>query len=87
MEDCFNECLKCGVYFKHYKIFSKNVDGLKEVKLICFCSRCRNELKTYKEINKQLLDVEYQLFLWGLENPPYPPTASGIALLGEENNI
>ena len=62
MTECFNECLKCGTYFKHYKIFSNNIDGLKTVKLICFCANCRNELKTYKEIKKQLLDVEYQLF-------------------------
>lgn len=77
-------CFKCGAYFKHYKIFSNNKEGLKEVKLICFCSRCRNELNSYKDIKSQLLDVEYQLFLGGLENPPYPPTISGII---EENNI
>ena len=62
------DCYKCGSYFKHYKIFSKKIDGLKELKLICFCSRCRNELKAYKNIKSQLLDVEYQLFLFEQEN-------------------
>lgn len=62
------ECYKCKTYFKHYKIFSGKIDGLKEVKLICFCSRCRNELKGYKERKQDYLDIEYQLFLLGEEN-------------------
>jgi hypothetical protein len=64
MEGCF----KCKAYFKPYKIFSNNKNGLKEVKLICFCSRCRNELNSYKNIKSQLLDAEYQLFLLEQEN-------------------
>jgi hypothetical protein len=60
------ECYKCDSYFKHYKIFSEKVDGLKEVKLICFCANCRDELKGYKERKKEYLDFEYQLFLGGL---------------------
>ena len=57
------KCFKCDSYFKHYKIFSNNKEGLKEVKFICFCSRCRNEIKIYKDINSQLLDAEYEMFL------------------------
>ena len=61
-------CYKCDSGFKHYKLFSKKINGLKEFKLICFCSRCRNELKAYKNIKSQLLDAEYQLFLFEQEN-------------------
>ena len=64
MESCF----KCGAYHRHYKIFSNNKDGLKEVKFICFCANCRNELKGYKNIKSQLIDAEYQLFLLEQEN-------------------
>ena len=45
MESCF----KCGKYHKHYKLFSKKIDGLKVVTFICFCANCRNELKDYKK--------------------------------------
>ena len=61
-------CYKCDSSFKHYRVFSNNKDGLKEVKFICFCSRCRNELNAYKNIKSQLLDAEYQLFLLEEEN-------------------
>ena len=61
-----DECTVCGNPFKHRRICTGYADEektLKEVKLILSHATCRSLIERKKNLEQQLVDVEYAIYM------------------------
>ena len=61
-----DECTLCGTPFKFRKIFINGYEDeerkVKEMTLITAHAGCRSLLKRKKQLEQQLLDIEYEIY-------------------------